>query len=562
MKRIWLCVTLFACGGDDAPVEPLPVGNAEATITHYDYAFDLTTRAAHAKLTAVLDTPGNCVTLPLRADGFDPATVLVDGAPAEMGTRVDGGNAIACGAGRQAGATMTIDADVVVPLRTLEESQVGYSITDDAAGNPFHYLVSWVGGCDRFGPCDNRPDRFARYTFRVTHPAELRVMCSGTIVEDSATQTTCTFDHDGGPTYSTFGFAAYPRSAWVETPKGAWGSANVTLFDRPETGIDDRIDPAYHAGFVAWMESTFGPYPYGDELRIVTAPTYWSGFEHPGNIVLDDLLARGQSLYLRPVAHVLDHEIAHQWAGDQTTLASTYDFVWKEAMAEYLAYVYEDIADREAAPRTVNAWKSYSVGARYFPVPGEQPPLFDYYGDVYGPGPMILFRQIEAMSSREQVIAALQTVLGAQRALSVDDVLAALEASTGLDLGAYAAAWIRGTGAPVWPTVRLSYMVGDATDFLRVEHVAGVERTCKFHVLVKGATAAEQLLVPVDLREGADQTIPIQPQPTFTVTATELDPLRECIVLPATTALVAPHALRHPWLSPRVVLPHEAKPSR
>ena len=332
---------------------------------------------------------------------------------------------------------------------------------------------------------------------------------------------------------------------------------------------DDRrqIDAAYHGGFVAWMESTFGPYPYGSELRILSAPTYWSGFEHPGNIVLDDQLGMGSSAYANPVAHVLDHEIAHQWAGDQTTIASTYDFVWKEAMAEYLAFVYEDMADRPSAAATANAWKAFSVGAAYFPVPGEEPELFDYYGDVYGPGPMILFRQLEVMSSREQVIAALQAVLGTQRALSVDDLLAALEASTGLDLDAYAAAWLRGTGAPEWPTVALSFMIGNATDFLRVQQVAGGARRCKFHVALRGANAGEELLVAVDTNANLDQTISIQPQVTFPVTTIELDPLDECIVFPA--AMTAAPSVVHerprlwvPWVSPRVVLPHAASSSR
>src|SRR5690606_8409070 len=145
-------------------------------------------------------------------------------------------------------------------------------------------------------------------------------------------------------------------------------------------------------------------YPYGDELRVVTGPTYWSGFEHPGNIVLDDGLDRPMSSrYSRPVAHVLNHEIAHQWAGDQTTLADTYDFVWKEAMAEYLSYVYEDEAGiPNEALVTARAWKAFANGAAYYPVPEDatRPTLLQYYGEVYGPGPMILFRQLESLASR------------------------------------------------------------------------------------------------------------------------------------------------------------------
>ena len=393
MRRLLVLLVLAACGGDEAPV-----GAISATVTHYDYAFDIETRAAHAKVTATVDVEGDCLTLPLRARELDATSLRVDGAPAARGTVTEEALTL-CGPGHETGATITLEVDLVVPLETVAQSQVGYSITTGAQGNQLHYLVSWVGGCDRFGPCDNRPDQFATYAFHVSHPATHMVACPGEIATPSPTETRCEFGHAGGPTYSTFGLAAYPIAAWVPTDKGMWGAARVTVYDRPGTNMTERIDSAHHAGFMTWLASQFGPYPFGDELRILTAPTYWNGFEHPGSIILDDGLARVMApAYLDNVQHILDHEIAHQWAGDQTTLADTYDFVWKEAMAEYLTFAYEAMVAPAAAATTVGAWKRFSVGAAFFPVPGEQPALFDYYGDVYGPGPMILFRQIEVLT--------------------------------------------------------------------------------------------------------------------------------------------------------------------
>src|SRR5262249_30884824 len=156
----------------------------------------------------------------------------------------------ACGAGYAAGATLVLDADVTFALATVGPSQIGYSISKDAQGNSFYYLVSWVGGCDRFGPCDNAPDLFATYHLDVTHPAGFAVRCPGTIDELSPTETVCTFDLDGGPTYSTFGLAAYP--AWTTSDEGMWGDVHVTLYDRPQTGIPMYLDRAYHAGYVQW----------------------------------------------------------------------------------------------------------------------------------------------------------------------------------------------------------------------------------------------------------------------------------------------------------------------
>lgn len=547
-------VPVVACGGDDAG----PVGEIAATVTHYDYTFDVTTRAAHAKVTATVETPGDCLTLPFRATGFDPATALVDGKPAQSGTVTESAMTL-CGSGHAAGKQITLEADLTVALQTLSTSQVGYSLTMDAQGNPFYYLVSWVGGCDRFGPCDSRPDQFATYTFHVTHPETLAVACAGTITETSATETECAFDHEGGPTYSTFGIAAYPKAAWVATDKGMWGSLHATVYDRAQTQVAAAINPTYQDGYVRWLETTLGPYPFGGELRILTAPTYWSGFEHPGNIILDDGLARTiQPAYVHNVQHILDHEIAHQWAGDQTTLADTYDFVWKESMAEYLAYAYEAMVEPIAASGTSSYWKRASAGAAFFPVPGEKPALFDYYGDVYGPGPMILFRQLEVLSSRAQVLAAIASVLGHPHALSVDELVAALEAKTGLDLTAYAAAWIHGTGAPEWPTFNSVFTPGATTSTLHVTQVKGQARRCKFHMALKGAQPADVVLVAVDtFRNGIDQTLDV-PTPAFTVTTTEIDPDHECLAYAGTLARQVPH----PWLTDRALAkyPGTARP--
>ena len=305
-------------------------------VTHYDYTLDLTTHAAHAALTLSATVAGNCVTIPFRATML--ANVELGGEPATNLTQ-DATSFTACGPGVDMGDTIELDADMVITLETLSTSQVGFSVTNDTDGNPFTYLVSWVGGCDHFAPCDNRPDVFATYHFDVTHDASLTVRCPGDITETSTTETVCDFTHPGGPTYSTFGIAAYP--AWTQSDAGMWGGVHVTVYDRADTGIAAAIDPTYHNGFITWMQSEFGPYPYGTDLRVLTAPTYWSGFEHPGNIVLDDTLAKPTTgTYKHPVEHVLDHEMTHMWAGDQTTIADTYDFVWKESMAEYLAYVW------------------------------------------------------------------------------------------------------------------------------------------------------------------------------------------------------------------------------
>jgi len=423
----------------------------------------------------------------------------------------------------------------------------------DPQQNPFYYLVSWVNGCDQFAPCDSSPDQFATYHFDITHAANITARCPGGIVEDSPTETECSFDFDGGPTYSTFGVAAYP--AWTQTDLGMWNDVHVVLYDNPATGIAPRINSAWHSGYIAWLESELGAYPYGGELRLLTAPTYWNGFEHPGNIVLNDTLAMqttGQSGYADTVQHVIDHEMTHMWAGDQTTLAGTYDFVWKESMAEYLSYVWEDMQDPATGATTAAAWKTFGTSDNYYPVPDDHPQLFNYYSSVYGPGPMILFRQLEVLTSRQAVLAAIQSVLGHAHAISVGDLVTALQMQTGMDLTAYKAGWIEGSGTPSWPRLALAFTPNTGTSSLaiHVDNPSASARPCKFHVALDGANPGEQALVAVDATTTFEQTVMV-PTPAFAVTSLELDPQSECLVyLDSATPAAAPHI--EPWVAPSI----------
>jgi aminopeptidase N len=538
-------VALAGCGED----APRLVGEASIVVERYDYELDLESRAAAVTVAVRMEGDGDCFGLPFRAGGLDPE-VTIDGEAASGA--LAGGVLELCGRGWAAGTELSVAARMTVPLETWEDSQVGYSVSTDGEGGDFYYLVSWVGGCDRFGPCDRAPDRFAHYHFTVTHPADVDVLCSGTVTAGE-TETSCDFALDGGPSYSTFGLVA--SSSWTTTDLGIWpGDVAVTLYDHPSSGIAEAIETEQHSAFLGWMAERFGPYPFGDELRLVVGPTYWNGFEHPGNIVLYDQLARATigSGYSDPLEHVIAHEIAHQWAGDQTTLAGVYDFVWKEAMAEYLSFVYED---EELAPgegtATARAWKSFARGAAYYPVPEDEPELLHYYGEVYGPGPLILFRQLEALFDRDAVMAALTSLLGTERALGVVDVQAALEDATGADLAGYFDTWAYGSGAPSWPRFAVAVSpAGPGTVEVTVtqeENPSGLFG-CAFAIELQGKGGAAQD-VWIDLGPDGAESVTASAEVDFAVTDWRFDPHGHCLATEAIAA-AAPVALHPPGWSP------------
>ena len=521
------------------------VGRATVEVEHYDYALDLATRSAKTRLRLRVVSPGRCVELPFRAES--PSEVAFD----NVGTRevaVVDGKLSACVRGEDpgfnAGATVTLSVRSVVPQTTLGTLQVGYSKTKDSAGGDFTYLLSWVGGCDRFGPCDTNPGVFATYHFAVDHPTTTRVLCPGTIVPQiTGGHTDCDFAFRGGPTYSTFGLMAGER--WLQSSLGASGNVNLELFDLDGADLRSSLDPVRLRGMLAFLVSKLGPYPYGNELRFVVAPTVWAGFEHPGNITL------AQTLFGTGAEHVAFHEMAHQWAGDQTTIFQKRDFVWKEAMAEYLAFVYEATLGEPRAASTARTWKDSSLALPHHPVPTTEVPIEEAYGSAYGPGPLVLFRQLEVRYSREAVLAALGQVLGKPRTLSLDELRKALEATTGANLVAYFEGWLVGDGKPSWPTVRVTKntLAADLVAIVLTPKKKG--RGLKFVVRLEGALAGQRLDVTLDTGiDGAGPTS-YTARPGFVTTRIAVDPDAQALVFEeGTRGAFGPETPVRPWLAP------------
>lgn len=547
-------LTLAACGDDPSPAPrdasidatpdatdasadapgdaPAIKGAARVAVTHYDYGLDLESRGVTARLSLRVEAPGDCLSMGFRHEAADD--VQIDGVAARD-VSVANGTLLACDAtsrGWAVGRTITLSLRSTEVATTWRPTQVGFSTRTSTGGGTFTYLLSWVGECARHGACDASPSAFATWRFTVTHPEGTQVLCPG-VVTPGATETVCDFTRRG-PAYSSLGVLAM-SNGWQRVDMGVARDVRLTLFDTSSSRITQTVNRASLRGFVEWMVDTFGAYPYGDELRFVVAPTYWAGFEHPGNIALAETLVMSQRL-----DHTMRHETAHQWAGDQTTVATTRDFAWKEAMAEYLSFVYEDEHEelRGDASATLASWRAASGTADHYPAPVEDLPLVSFYGSAYGPGPMILFRQLEVMFSRRQVLAALRTLLGRERALTIDDVRVALEASTGARLERYVNAWMRGTGAPAWPgaTVeRADRGDGSVTVTVRVQTRDAVVRPCRFTVRLTGAPG-QSFDVPITVGLDGAQPMPVTVRPGFAVTGDEVNPLYEALVWPMATA--------------------------
>jgi aminopeptidase N len=464
------------------------MGPITGSVSRYTVAFDLASGKAHADLDVAVAAPGgNCFSV---GDRGASTNVAWDMAPAASATFMNG-LLDACGTGVSGPGMLTLGADTVVPIKTYYSLDVGYSHKQDQDGGQFSYLVSWVAGCDRFGPCDADPSRLAEFHYDVTHASGTTVLCPG-VLTPGDTVTHCDLSGTLAPTYSAFGLAADPL--WTRTPFTSVAGLDLVFYETPSGQIAKSLDATSVGAYITWITGLLGPFPYGSEIRYAGAPTVWLGFEHPANIVLYEKLSTVTGAYLNPPMHVLMHETAHQWSGDRATIATALDFVWKEATVEYLSYVFEDEHRPPAEPAaTLAYWKAISLQAGYHPRPTDTPApaVQSFYGDVYGAGPMTLYVQLEDLLGRSVVLAAIQAFLANPGARAVTDLQKALEKSSGQDLSAYFSAWVFGAGKPEWPTFAVSTMqVGNqVTVTLTQKNPSNTLYGCKVLVEVDGATS-------------------------------------------------------------------------
>ena len=118
-------------------------------ITEYALAFDVVSGAATSEVSFDVTQEGNCIAI---ADELAPSAVTMNGSDA--GGAVSDGVLTACGPQTvPVGQTLSLITEQVVPEQTfLNGLDVGFSRRNNLAGGDFSYLLSWVGGCDHFGP--------------------------------------------------------------------------------------------------------------------------------------------------------------------------------------------------------------------------------------------------------------------------------------------------------------------------------------------------------------------------------------------------------------------------
>ena len=409
-----LALTTVACS-PSAPPGPPPLtdrtvnsGAARApeqlavTFEHADLAFRVDPARrwieGDARLTFALTAPLRRVVLDLDRN-LPIDMVEVDGAalPRSGWRNPDGRLEIdlphPLGAGARTTVRVVYHGSPHIAVHAPWDGGFVWATTPD--GKPWVATAVEGEGCDLFWPCIDHPmGRPKLVDEHVTVPVPLVAVGNGVAVgmdEANGMRTYHWRSHD----VSTYGVAlniapyrelsaSYTSRFGNVIPLHYWYVDNEKQARELFTEFPPMLD---------FLESAIGPYPFGAE-KMGVAETPFKGMEH------QTINAYGNAYAKIPYGYddLLQHELSHEWFGNQMTNANWDDMWLHEAFATYMQPLYaESIGGKQAY--FASLMKIRSGLANHHPIVSGQPRREeDVYEDarggpgqdIYGKGAMML----------------------------------------------------------------------------------------------------------------------------------------------------------------------------
>lgn len=329
------------------------------------------------------------------------------------------------------------------------------------------YLYSQFETADakRMFACFDQPDLKGRYTITVTAPEDWQVVSNA--AAESVEQRAGSRVHHFATTeiFSTYLVAliAGPYAKFTDEHRDDQGSIPLGIYCRASLAeyMDaDRLFRETKQGF-DFYHANFGiRYPFGKYDQLFVPEFNAGAMENAGAVTfLEDYVFRSRVtkyLYERRAETVL-HEMAHMWFGDLVTMRWWDDLWLNESFATWASVLcMANATDYTGAWTTfANVEKSWAYRQDMLPsthpVAADIPDLHavevNFDGITYAKGASIL-KQLVAYVGLEPFLAGLRDYFEAHKwgNATFDDLLGALEKSSGRDLSDWGAQWLRTTG--------------------------------------------------------------------------------------------------------------------
>ncbi|WP_433662817.1 aminopeptidase N [Nocardia sp. CA-128927] len=333
--------------------------------------------------------------------------------------------------------------------------------TDDSV-----YLYSQFETADakRMFACFDQPDLKATFDISVTAAPDWQVISNSAVVETLAAEpgkhvfrTT--------PKMSTYLVAliAGPYAQWTDVYTDDHGSIPLGIYCRASLAehMDaERLFTETKQGF-GFYHSKFGvPYAFGKYDQLFVPEFNAGAMENAGAVTyLEDYVFRSKvtrASYERRAETVL-HEMAHMWFGDLVTMKWWDDLWLNESFATFASVLCQAEATEYTSAWTTfaNAEKSWAYQQDQLPsthpIAADIPDLaaveVNFDGITYAKGASVL-KQLVAYVGLEPFLAGLRAYFAdhAYGNATFDDLLAALEKSSGRDLSDWGTQWLKTTG--------------------------------------------------------------------------------------------------------------------
>ncbi len=505
-----------------------PHAPVQASIDVQHYAIDIELRPAERAIAAVC-------TLRFHAQGRTLDQVSLDLAGLTVERVTDG-------AGAELGFVHADDELVVMLAEPLAPGDVaeirveyggsprkGLWFAGDAGGAPTHVFTQ--GECEDahwWFPCVDEPGDRATTELCVTMPAHWTSVAAGELIESVTTAGTrrdrwrMPTPH---PTYLTTlvaGAFEEHRTEWDGIPLRFLAPAQWA--GRLESSL-----AATAAALEFLSEVTGRRYPYSKYSQACVQNFPFGGMENISATTLAvEALSDERGRRDSDPTELVVHEAAHQWFGDLLTCAD-WSHVWlNEGFATYLTMLFAERTLGQDAFRTAvrDALDEYTAGdrgANRRPLVWSvyKDPLDLFFGGHTYQGGAVRLHHLRFVLGDEAFFRGLRIYVGenAGRGVVTDDLAAAMEEASGVNLGPFFEQWFYSPGYPEFET-RWRYDAGRQRVLLSVNQVQALERgtpaafSMPVLVEVKTATGTSSHRLAIDQRRHLFE-IPSETEPEW-----------------------------------------------
>jgi aminopeptidase N len=367
------------------PYFPLQ-GNGGYDVGHYGLNLDYRPASGALKGVATIDA-----TATQALDRFDldlrrnmaVSSVTVDGEPASFAQPAELRQELVVtpAAPLAAGAEFTVVvrySGVPGPVTDPDGSIEGWVPTRDGA-----FVVNEPQGSPSWYPCNDTPDDKAGFDVTVTVPQGLTAIANGVLVDTATADGDTTYRWSQPRPMSTYLAFVTTGVFQVSTGTTPAGIPYLNAVD-PTLADESRAQLAELPAMLDFFQSVYGEYPWNSGGALVDdAPEVGYALETTTRPEFDSA----------PDELTLAHELAHQWVGDDVTLARWRDIWINEGFAEWSSWYWSEHTGQASAQRLFQ--RLYATSAKntgfWNPPPGDPGGPADVFaGSVYDRGAMTL----------------------------------------------------------------------------------------------------------------------------------------------------------------------------